>query len=301
MRKILIKIKPKIARLDKYIPTVSKSITRSQAKKLILTGNIKVNDQIIKPDYEVKKGDQIYLEIPLPKTTSISAEDIDLKIIYEDEYIIVIDKDAGMVVHPTLDHPSGTLVNALLFHLKNNNKFRENGEYRPGIVHRLDRGTSGLILIAKKFEILQNLKKQFKDRKVSKKYLLLVKGTMEPHVGLIDKPIERHKKLRKIFAISPEGKQAKTKYKVIEYIGKKFTLVEAHPVTGRTHQIRVHFASTGHPLVGDKHYGGPLASRMFLHASYIEFFHPILKKKIFFSSDLPPKLSMMLEKYKESV
>ncbi|MCH7541819.1 RluA family pseudouridine synthase, partial [Patescibacteria group bacterium] len=217
-----------------------------------------------------------------------------LKIVFEDRSILVIDKDAGMVVHPTADHPSGTLVNALLHHLKS---IPESGEtLRPGIVHRLDKGTSGLLVVAKTQEALDFLKKQFKERRVVKKYLALVRGKIEPPVGTIEKPIARHHKNRKKFAVSQEGKDSVTVYRVVDVLKELFSLVEVEPKTGRTHQIRVHLSSIGHPIVGDRLYGGKPAARMFLHASYLEFTHPQRRKKISFASKLPENLEVILQK-----
>jgi len=298
MQQILIRVKPKEARLDKYLAQVSKQISRTQAKKLIKDSFIQVNEHSVESDYELNKGDRIKIEIPSPKPTQILPENIPLNIIYEDQYIIVIDKDAGMVVHPTLDHPDGTLVNALLFHLKKHTLPESGENLRPGIVHRLDKGTSGLIVVAKDQEALGNLKNQFKERKVIKKYTALVTGRIEPTRGEINKPIERHPKNRKKFVVAESGKEATTFYSKIVDIGGLFSLIEAQPKTGRTHQIRVHLASIGHPVVGDKLYEGKMASRMFLHASFIEFSHPYTKKTISFTSSLPKKLNEILEKSK---
>lgn len=298
MQQILIKVKPREARLDKYLSQTNKQISRSQAKKLINSGFIQVNDHSVEPDYELQRGDRIKIEIPPPKPAQVIPQNIPLKIVYEDQFIIVLDKNAGMVVHPTLDHPDRTLVNALLFHLKKH-PLPETGEnLRPGIVHRLDKGTSGLIIVAKDQEALGNLKSQFKERKVIKKYTALVTGRIEPSRGEINKPIERHPKNRKKFTVAESGKEATTFYVKKEDIGGLFSLVEARPKTGRTHQIRVHLASIGHPIVGDKLYGGRAASRMFLHASYIEFSHPHTKKTVSFTSALPKRLTETLEKSK---
>lgn len=298
MQQILIRVKPKEARLDKYLAETSKQISRSQAKKLIKKSFIQVNGHSVEPDYELNRGDRIKIEIPPPKPTQVLPENIPLNIIYEDQFIVVIDKDAGMVVHPTLDHPDGTLVNALLFHLQKQTLPETGENLRPGIVHRLDKGTSGLIVVAKDQEALGNLKNQFKERKVIKKYTALVTGKIEPSRREINKPIKRHPKNRKKFVVAESGKEALTFYVKKEDIGGLFSLIEAQPKTGRTHQIRVHLASIGHPIVGDKLYGGRIASRMFLHASYIEFSHPHTKKTTSFRSSLPKKLNEILEKSK---
>ena len=296
MRHIKVRVKPKENRLDKYLPKIAKSLTRSKAKKLIKEGAVLVNDHLVDPDYELKQGDQIKIDTPPPVVTQVLPEQIPLRIVYEDQSLLVIDKDAGMVVHPTADHPSGTLVNAILHYLKS---VPERGEsLRPGIVHRLDKGTSGLLVIAKSQEALDFLKKQFKARTVVKKYLALVGGQIEPPSGVIEKPIARHPKNRQKFAVSPDGRGSITNYHVIETSGGLYYLVELEPKTGRTHQIRVHLANIGHPIVGDRLYGGRPASRIFLHASYLEVTHPTTNKRIKFVSNLPEELEKILQKTK---
>lgn len=298
MRLIKITIKPKECRLDKFLAKTAKNLTRSQAKKLIKEGNIVVNAHIVEPDYEVKKGDLVRLEIPQPKPAQVKAEDIALNIVYEDDSLLVIDKESGMVVHPTVDHPNGTVVNALLFHLKRRTKGL--GEsLRPGIVHRLDKGTSGLLVIAKSGKALESLKAQFKKRDVTKKYLALASKKIEPLFGRIEKPIARHPKNRKKFTVSDAGREAVTDYFSIEQIGP-YTLLELEPKTGRTHQIRVHLSSIGCPIVGDRLYGGKAAPRLFLHASYLEFTHPKTKKRVSFRSGLPVDLEGILNKIRSS-
>lgn len=300
MRQILVSVKPKEPRLDKYLSKSSKHLSRSQAKKLIKENFILVNEHAVEPDYEVKRGDRIKIEIPPPQPTQVLPQDLPLKIIYEDDSLLIIDKEADMVVHPTLDHPSGTLVNALLFYLKNKRLPQAGENLRPGIVHRLDKGTSGLLIVAKDEKSLQELKNQFKLRNVVKKYLALVTGKIEPAFGTIDKPIDRHPKNRKKFTVSDSGRESITDYRVKEYLGNLASLVEVEPKTGRTHQIRVHLSSRGYPIVGDKLYGGKSAPRMFLHAAYLEFTHPLTRKRIKFTSKLPEKLEAILEKTKPS-
>ncbi|MEX0621529.1 MAG: RluA family pseudouridine synthase [Candidatus Woykebacteria bacterium] len=295
MQQFTVRVKPKEARVDKYLARVSKSLSRSQAKKLIKKNLVWVNERKIDPDYEIRKGDKIKFEIPLPTPSEIIPQNIPLDVVYEDEDVLVIDKEAGMVVHPTVGHPKDTLVNALLFYLKNSLGESEKS-FRPGIVHRLDKGTSGLMVLAKNEVALANLKKQFKDRKVGKKYLALVAGKVEPSIGIIKKPIGRHPVKRQKFTVAQQGREALTTYKVLENIGNKFSLVEVEPKTGRTHQIRVHLSSIGYPIVGDKLYGGKPAPRIFLHAAFLEFSHPKHKKKLKFESELPIKLKEMLDK-----
>jgi len=296
MRQIKITVIPR-ERLDKYLAKTNNFLTRSKAKKLINEGFILVNNEKVNPDYKLAREDKIKIEIPPPPPSKVAAEKIPLKMVYEDRDILIIDKSSGMVVHPTLDHPSGTLVNALLYYLKNITGVGET--LRPGIVHRLDKGTSGLLVVAKNANALESLKKQFRDRTVSKKYLALVSRLVEPPVGKIEKPIFRHPKNRKKFTISLEGREAITHYKVIEKLGKSYTLLELEPKTGRTHQIRVHLSSLGYPIVGDKLYGGQSGPRLFLHASSLEFNHPRTGKRISFESKLPSDLLSILAKLKE--
>ncbi len=296
MRIVKVRIKPKEARIDKYLTKLLKTLSRSKVKRSIKEGFILVGGRKIDPDYEVRRGDTIRIEVPPPVPTKILPEATRLNIVHEDSDIAVINKEAGMVVHPTSDHPSGTLVNALLHHFKKTSLPGQGEDLRPGIAHRLDKGTSGLIVIAKNQIALESLKNQFRQRKVAKRYSALVGGKLEPRFGEIKKPIARHGKKRQKFTISPEGREAETDYEVKEYIGALYTLVEVEPKTGRTHQIRVHFSSIGHPLVGDKLYGGKAAPRLFLHATGLEFTQPATGKKVSFVSPLPRKLVEILDK-----
>ncbi len=291
MQVLKIKVKPQIDRLDQVVANLIKQLSRSQAKKLIDQGSITVNNHSVDPSYRVAKGDTIKVEIPLPKTVSLAAENIPLKIVYEDSVVIVIDKPAGLVVHPTLDHPSGTVVNALINHL---GKQEESDSLRPGVVHRLDKDTSGLLVLGKTTAATDNLKKQFKDRLVSKNYLALVSGVVEKEKGVIEAPIARHPKFRSKFTVSADGRAAVTEYSVARRF-KNATLVLLKPLTGRTHQLRVHLASFGHPIIGDKLYGGKmLLNRQFLHASYLSFSHPVRNVKLEFESSLPDDLEKYL-------
>jgi len=299
MRSLKVSIKPRESRIDKFLTKKFKDLTRSQIKKLIKQGNILVNSQQVDPDYLIKKNDVVTTQIPPPKPLELKAEAIPLHVVYEDECILVIDKEAGIVTHPTMDHPTGTLVNALIHHIKNIPGLGQ--DLRPGIVHRLDKGTSGLMVVGKKQTCVENLKNQFRKRRVVKKYTLVVGGKVEPAVGSINKPIARHPKHRQKFAILEGGRESRTDYKVIETFRDKFTLLEACPKTGRTHQIRVHFSSLGHPLVGDKLYGGSQSPRMFLHASYLEFDHPETGKRLNFESRLPVKLTGILGKIRKEL
>lgn len=314
MRTIKIKVTPKLSRIDQYLAHEIKDLSRSRIKKLIEQENILLNNRATSPSHKPVKGDTITVELPPPKSTEVLPEDLPLKIVFEDRDIIVIDKEAGMVIHPTLDHPSGTLVNALLFHTKNMPKVGE--DLRPGIVHRLDKGTSGLMVAAKNETSLEPLKKQFRDRVVIKKYICLVQGRMGKSTGTINAPIARHKRNRMKFTVDDTGKEAVTNYRLISRVGDTsassssasgrprrdwsrggYSLLEVEPKTGRTHQIRVHLSHVEHPIVGDKLYGGKaIGKRQFLHASYLEFTHPGTNKKISFESKLPDDLQTTLDK-----
>jgi len=300
MRQIKITVKPREIRIDKFLALKIKNLTRSQVKKLIKESNILVNNSRVDPDYEIQKGDTVKVELPLPKNPlEIKPQEIPLNVVFEDKNLLVLDKEKGMVVHPSVGHPTGTLVNALLARYQKLPDFGKS--LRPGIVHRLDKETSGLILVAKDQDSLEELKKQFKNHTVIKKYTALVVGRLEPEIGTIEKPIARHPVVRNKFIVDQSGREAKTDYKVIEHIGDKFTLLEVSPKTGRTHQIRVHFSNLGHPILGDKLYGGKPAGRMFLHATYLEFTHPKTGKATIFSSPLPSKLVSILDKIKREV
>ena len=295
MRKIKVKVAPKIRRLDLFLSHEIKPISRSQIKKLIKEENIKVNGKAVDPNYKPEKGDEIVIEIPPPKPTEVKPENIPLNIVFEDSDLIIIDKEGQIVTHPTLDHPTGTLVNALLYHFKSMPGAGDS--LRPGIVHRLDKGTSGLMVIAKNEESLESLKKQFSDRGVTKKYICLVQRRMEKSFGIINAPIARHQRNRMKFTVDESGREAITNYRLIRHIGEKLSLLEIEPKTGRTHQIRVHLSHVGHPIVGDKLYGGKMiGKRQFLHASFLEFIHPKTGKKITFESKLPADLQAILDK-----
>src|SRR3989344_2281942 len=207
MRSLKVSIKPRESRIDKFLTKKFKDLTRSQIKKLIKQGNILVNSQQVDPDYLVKKNDVVTTRIPLPKPLEVKAEAIPLKVVYEDECILLIDKEAGIVTSPTVSHPPGTLVNALIYHLKDLPGLGQN--LRPGIVHRLDRGTSGLMVVGKKQACVENLKNQFRKRSVVKKYTLLVGGKVELAAGSINKPIARHPKHRQKFTSLESGRASK--------------------------------------------------------------------------------------------
>jgi 23S rRNA pseudouridine1911/1915/1917 synthase len=281
-------------RLDKYLAEQCQ-ISRSYAKKLISEGQVTVNGRSAKASQKLNIGDRIVAEILPPSPISLAPEAIPLKVIYEDNDLIVIDKPAGLVVHPAAGHHSGTLVNAILAHCPDLGTIKST--VRPGIVHRLDKDTSGLIVVAKNEAAHASLSRQIKQRSIKKGYLALLVGHLSPDQGAIEAPIGRHPKDRKRMAVVSGGREARTAYKVIEYFDG-YTLVEAMPETGRTHQIRVHFAAIGHPIFGDPVYGkrSPLLGRQFLHAYKLGFTLPSSGKYVEFKAELPPDLDDVLNK-----
>ncbi|MGB4140698.1 MAG: RluA family pseudouridine synthase [Limnochordia bacterium] len=250
--------------------------TRSQVKRLIDTGLVTVNGEAVKAGYALRMSDRVLAVIPPPDPIELEPEHIELEIVYEDEDVAVINKPAGLVVHPGAGNTRSTLVNALLYHCPDLSGI--GGKLRPGIVHRLDKDTSGLLVIAKNDWAHQQLSAQIKARAVKRHYLALVHGRVKDASGVIDKPIGRHPHDRKKMAVRDQGRQAVTEYSVKEYCGDRYTLVECRLHTGRTHQIRVHLAAVNHPVVGDPVYGrkhGNLGSkRQLLHACYLAFNHP---------------------------
>jgi 23S rRNA pseudouridine1911/1915/1917 synthase len=283
-------------RIDRYIAKEIPDLSRTQVQRLLDEGLVTVNGQVPKASYLPVSGDLIVVQIPPPEPVETGPEPIPLKVIYEDAQIIVVDKPAGMVVHPAYGHRSGTLVNALLAHCTDLAGI--GGELRPGIVHRLDKDTSGLIVAAKSDAALLHLQRQFKQRLVSKTYTALVEGRLPSAHGVIDAPIGRDRRQRKRMAIAMRGgREARTEYTVLELF-PNHTMVEARPLTGRTHQIRIHLASIGHPLVGDPVYGYrrqqlPL-QRQFLHASVLAF-DLASGEHVEFRSPMPEDLTEVLE------
>ncbi len=301
-------------RLDKYIAQEVPDLSRSLVQSLIREGLVTVNGQTVKASYKVKVGDTIVLRVPPLESLEVRPEAISLDIVYEDVDLLVVNKPAGMVVHPAYGHRTGTLVNAVLAHCP---EIADVGEtLRSGIVHRLDKETSGLIIVAKNDAAHQHLLRQFKRREVKKVYLALVEGHLEPARGLIEAPIGRDPRRRKRMAVvkaEQGGRKARTEYRVVEYfalqaggMSRLYTLVEAQPVTGRTHQVRVHFAFIGHPLVGDPVYGFrkqrlagyglPLLGRQFLHAQSLGFHLPHSNQYVEFRAELPADLGEVLER-----
>jgi 23S rRNA pseudouridine1911/1915/1917 synthase len=296
-------------RLDQFLSQIELNLSRSQAKKMIEEKFILLNQKSAKPSVHLKQGDLISGTVPKPKPLSLKPEPTPLNILYEDPSIIVVDKPAGMVVHPAAGNPSGTLVNALLYHCQDLSGI--NGVLRPGIVHRLDKDTSGVMVVAKDDEAYHHLLKQFKNRTVEKVYVAIAYGKFSQTEGLIDLAIGRHPKERKRMSTrTNKGRVAITRWKRIENLDG-FSLLEIYPQTGRTHQIRVHLSSMGHPVLGDPLYGrkgrpGSIQdsvlkecvrrmSRQALHARRLTFHHPRTGQKIQFEAPLPEDMQGALE------
>jgi 23S rRNA pseudouridine1911/1915/1917 synthase len=269
-------------------------LSRTQVQKLITDGCITVNNHPAKAGLKLKIGDKVDIIIPPAAPSPLSPEAIPLNILYEDDDLLVINKPAGLTVHPAPGHPSHTLVNAILSHFPH--LAESSNSLRPGIVHRLDKDTSGVMLVAKNSAAQANLVEQFRTRSVIKAYLVLVKGHLTPEGGIIEAPIGRNPCNRKLMAIVAEGREAHTEYQVAKYIGN-YTLLEVTPETGRTHQIRVHLSAIGYPVVGDKVYGvkSPHLSRQFVHAHRLGFKLPSTGEYVEFTSELPCDLEQALK------
>ena len=279
-------------RIDKYIAQHT-DFSRAYIQKLIREGNVLVGGRTVRPKRGITQNEKITITIPPPEPIEVKPESIPLNIIYEDNDLLVIDKPAGLTVHPAAGNWSGTLVNAILAHCPNMSGIK--GSVRPGIVHRLDKDTSGLIVVAKNDAAHLSLSKQIKNRKITKGYLALVSGHLTPREGAIEGPIGRHPKDRKKMAIVSTGREARTFYKIKDYIGDN-TLIEVSPETGRTHQIRVHLSSIDYPVVGDTVYGGKskFLKRQFLHAYRLGFRLPSNGEYVEFESVLPEDLEEAL-------
>ena len=295
MDSIILNVEEKQSRIDKYIADNS-DISRSFAAKLCDEGNILINGKAAQKKQALNIGDVIEIYLPEPKSIDAKPENIPLNIVYEDNDVVVINKPQGMVVHPAPGNEGGTLVNALLYHC-GDSLSAINGVVRPGIVHRIDKDTSGLLVVAKNNDSHMFLADQLKDRKALRRYYALVNGNISEDKLTIDKPIARHPKDRKKMAIVHGGREAITHVRVLERFGQ-YTLVECVLETGRTHQIRVHMASLGHSIVGDKTYG--IKKEKFnlegqlLHAKTIGFIHPSTGEAMEFDSDIPDYFKKIL-------
>jgi len=281
-------------RLDKYVGEKCLELSRTYAQKLIADGHITVNDRVVKASFKLNTGDRVSVVIPPTAPTSLLPEAIPLNIVYEDDDLLVVDKPAGLAVHPAPGHPDHTLVNAILSHLPSLAEISESE--RPGIVHRLDKDASGIMVVAKNNAAQLNLIGQFKARSVVKAYLVLVRGHLTPENGIIEASIGRDPRNRKRMAVVTKGREARTRYHVVKYIGD-YTLLEVRTETGRTHQIRVHLLAIGYPVVGDATYGvkSPLLPRQFLHACRLGFHLPSTGEYVEFTSELPPDLAQALK------
>lgn len=289
-------------RIDSFIPSIKKDISRSMVQKLIEEKNIKVNGKETKHSYKLKLNDEIEISIPEAKEIDLKAQDIPLDIIYEDDDIIVINKPKGMVVHPANGNPDGTLVNAVMSICKDSLS-GIGGEIRPGIVHRLDKDTSGAIIVAKNDKAHVNLSEQLKEHKVKKTYLALVRGIIKENEATINMPISRSNKDRKKMDVNKEGKEAITHFKVLRRYKNKYTLLQINLETGRTHQIRVHLSYIGYPIIGDEVYSNGKnewgIKGQCLHAWKLEFMHPITKEKISLEAEIPEYLKNILKELEE--
>ena len=284
-------------RMDIYLSQKLPQLSRSSIQRLIRDSRVKINSQNVKTSYRLKSGDKVEVDIPLVQKPVLLPEDIPIKCLFEDETVLVIDKPSGLVVHPGAGTTGSTLVNALLYHWPS---LRDVGDRkRPGIVHRLDKETSGVMVVAKTQLAFEELQRQFKAREVKKTYLGLVWGKMPEKAGRFTWAIGRHVKKRQRISIrTDKPKTAETLYTVQEE-WSEFSLLEITPFTGRTHQIRVHLAASGHPVVGDTRYGRKKpkfkTQRLFLHSFQLEFTHPEAKKRRQFSAPLPRELSEALK------
>ncbi|MCI0777407.1 MAG: RluA family pseudouridine synthase [Chloroflexi bacterium] len=288
-------------RLDVFVARSIPELTRSRASKLIDEGLVSVDGtQASKVSKKLSAGQRVAVTIPPPKPTKIEPEAMLLTIVYEDGDLLVVDKPAGMAVHPSPGHSSHTLVNGILAHCDDLSGI--GGVKRPGIVHRLDKDTSGLIIVAKNDAAHVSLARQLKERKVEKMYVALVEGCVTPPEGRIEAPIARDVKHRRRMAVVENGRDARTSYRVLREIGRR-TLLEVRPQTGRTHQIRVHLASIGHPITGDALYGrrgdAPVA-RQFLHARRLVFLHPRTGERLELEAPLAEDLQQALEALERS-
>ena len=287
-------------RIDKYLNETFDEFTRTQLQLMIEDGQVTVNGKVIKSNYKLKINDEIVVIIKDPELTKIEPQNIPLDIYYEDSDIIVVNKPSGMVVHPALGNYNNTLVNALLYHCKDLSGI--NGEIRAGIVHRIDKDTSGLIVACKNDLAHKNLSQQFMDHKVNKIYYCLCNGVIPHNVGVINAPIGRDPESRQQMAVVEHGKEAITHFKVLDRY-EKHCLVEVKLETGRTHQIRVHMKYIGYPLVGDPIYGPRKVvgdNGQFLHAKKLEFYHPRTNELMSFESPLPDYFEKQINEYKNA-
>lgn len=311
IREIIVPENQQKERLDQFLAQRLERVTRSRLQKLIKDGKITVNDEAAKPSHKVKPGESIVITFPPPRTYKLIPQDIPLNIIYEDESIIVVNKQPGIVMHPAYANLKGTLVNALLHYSENLSTL--SGDYRPGLVHRLDKDTSGLIVVAKNDFVHASLASQFFNRTVQREYRTLVWGHFRQKTGKIETLINRSARDRTRMVISKTGKPAITNYELVEEY-PLVSLLKVRLETGRTHQIRVHLSARGHPVLGDGTYGGRnkqiiklnqkdqqlalellrLMPRQALHARTLGFIHPETKEQMSFETELPPDIQEVI-------
>ncbi len=282
------------SRLDQYLASLDLGLTRSRLRQLIDSGDVLVNGISVKPAHRVRPGDRVLVSVPPPRPAVAVAQDIPLTVVYQDANLVVIDKPAGLASHPGPGHPDRTLVNGLLALCPDIQGI--GGEIRPGIVHRLDKDTSGLMIAAKTEDAHHRLSRQIKDREIDKGYLALVQGLPDPPSGTINAPIGRDPRRRTRMAVAADGRESRTGYQLLERAGA-WSLLELQLHTGRTHQARVHLSWLGHPLMGDTVYGrrSPLLPRHFLHAHHLAFAHPITGEPLDLHSSLPADLVAALD------
>jgi len=307
-------------RVDRFLMNFVEFATRNKIQQSVKAGNVRVNDKVVKSNHKVKGGDVVTIVLDYPKETNeLLPQDIPIVINYDDDDLLIVNKEAGMVVHPGFGNYDGTLVNALAFHFQNLPNMGE--EERPGLVHRIDKNTSGILVVAKTERAMTILAKKFENRDLNRKYIALVWGDVKEDEGTITGNIGRSLKNRKVMDVFPDGeygKHAVSHYKVLERFGYT-TLVECKLETGRTHQIRAHFKSIGHTLFNDEEYGGDailkgttftkykqfvqncfkICPRQALHAKSLGFEHPTTKKEVFFDSDLADDMQELIEKWRK--
>ncbi len=287
-------------RIDKVLSEYFADYSRSFLKKLFEDGKITVNGKVIKQSYKLKVSDMIDISVPEPVNIDIEPENIPLDIIYEDDDVILVNKPKGMVVHPAPGHYSGTLVNGLMYHFKDSLS-GINGEFRPGIVHRIDMDTTGILVVCKNDMAHRFLSEQLHEHSITRKYYAIVHGNIQQDNGTVDAPIGRSPKDRKKMAVNTRnGRRAVTHYRVLERFNGKYTYIECQLETGRTHQIRVHMSSIGHPILGDEVYGPKKCpfklQGQTLHAGVLGFIHPSTGEYVEFHADLPGYFKELINK-----
>lgn len=292
-------VKEEKGRIDKVLNERLTNYSRSQIQQWIKEQHVSIDGKVIKANYKVSAGDHVLIEIPVPETLDLVPENMNLEIVYEDKDVVVVNKPQGMVVHPSAGHPNGTLVNGLLYQIKNLSTI--NDVVRPGIVHRIDKDTSGLLMVAKNDRAHESLAQQLKDKTSLRKYVALVHGEIPHEKGRIEAPIGRSKVNRKMQAVIEGGKSAVTHFEVLKRF-EGYTLIELQLETGRTHQIRVHMNYIGYPVAGDPLYGPKKTLKgngQFLHAKLLGFEHPTTGENMVFEAPLPEIFKKTLKQLQE--